>query len=172
MHFLTASIAIAGLFLALLWYFRRQKDEETARARIRTGLRVFGYASLVQVVIGIWFLLSQPRDIMMLFMGQGTLHTIALILGILTALMAIYFAFTGKLMLTLYHLLATVVLMVGMRALLRAAYLNDYHDPGELVLAPQNSVLILFLIVFVIGLISVNYMVRAAVKANDRGTRV
>jgi hypothetical protein len=167
LHFLTASIAIAGLFTAIIWYIRKKKQSEIPDHKIQSGLKIFGYATLVQILVGIWFLLAQPRDIMMLYMGQGFLHTLLLTLGIITALLSVYFAFKGKLLLTLYHLLATIVFMVGIRALLRAAYLQDYLTLSDLTLAPQNSVLILFLIIFIIGLVSVNYMVRAAVRASE-----
>ncbi len=168
LHFLTASVAIAGLFTAIIWHLRRKKQSEAAEAKIRTGLKIFGWATIIQVLVGCWFLLAQPREIMMLYMGQGMLHTILMTLGILTALMSIYFAFKGKLFLTLYHLLAIIVFMIGIRALLRSAYLSRYFSLSELSLTPQYSVLILFLVVFIIGLVSVNYMVRAAVKADER----
>ncbi len=170
LHFLTASIAIGGLFLALVQNFRAKKG---AKGGVKSGLKIFAWATCVQVLVGLWFLIALPRDIMMSFMGGDLIHTITLALGILLALSVIYTAFRGKLNITLYHLLAIMLLMVINRSNVRALYLEDVFSLKSLELTPQYGILALFLVVLAIGLGVVFYMVKLVMKApaqNGRAT--
>jgi hypothetical protein len=168
LHFLTATIAVAGLFGAIVWYIRRKKGTvETGQAeeKIKTGLKIFAIATAVQVVIGIWFLIALPRQIMLGFMGGNILYTIVLMLGIAAGIAVLITAFLGKLVPTTLLLLVTVVVMVINRANLRSLYLEKYFDPASLKLNPQYSVMALFFVVFIIGLIVVAYMLKTAFAA-------
>ena len=164
LHFLVASVAVGGLFLALLQAHRAKKGAEGADEKSKKALKIFAWATCVQVLVGLWFLIALPRDIMMSFMGGNLVHTIILALGVLLALGAIYMAFRGKLKATLYHLLAIILLMVINRANLRSLYLRDVFSFESLQLNPQYGVLALFLLVFVIGLGAIYYMVRIVTR--------
>ena len=48
------------------------------------------YATMAQFVVGLWFLVSLPRDLRMLFMGDNPLATTLLLVGILAAFAAIF----------------------------------------------------------------------------------
>lgn len=52
-----------------------------------------------------------------------------------------------------------------MRDILRDAYLSDYFKPEQFEVQPQISVLIVFGIVFIAGLITVGYMLNKVIKA-------
>ena len=52
----------------------------------------------------------------------------------------------------------TVSLMVGIRHLLRQAYLKPYLDAQNLAVQPQWSVIALFLVLFVGGLATIAWM--------------
>jgi len=171
LHFIIASVAVGGLFLALVQNYRAKQGVEGADIRSKNGLKIFAWATLVQVLVGLWFLISLPRDIMLSFMGGNIIHTTILALAFLLALSVIYTAFRGKLNITLYHLLAIVLLMVLNRSNLRALYLQDVFSFDSLTLNPQYGVLALFLLVFVIGLGVVYYMIKLVLKAqNGRAT--
>ncbi|UCH96081.1 MAG: hypothetical protein JSV88_04305 [Candidatus Aminicenantes bacterium] len=168
LHFLTAAIAVAGLFGAITWYTRQKKgitEAGQAEEKIKTGLKIFGIATAVQVVIGIWFLIALPREIMLGFMGGNILYTIVLLLGIAAGIAVLVTAFLGKLVPTAALLLVTVVFMVINRANLRSLYLEKYFDPASLELSPQYPVMALFFVVFIIGLIVVAYMLKTAFAA-------
>lgn len=169
LHFVTASVAVGGLFIALIWYLRKRRGTPDSDQKIRTGLMIFGGATAVQIVVGIWFLMALPRDIMLSFMGQDMFATIILMLGILSAIGALIFAFTGKLIPALVHLILTVVFMVITRQNLRSFYLEDVMRLDQLPLSPQYGMLILFLIVFVIGLGVVAWLVRTATRIELKG---
>ncbi|GAB4375695.1 MAG: hypothetical protein Kow0042_21350 [Calditrichia bacterium] len=169
LHFVVASIAVAGLFSAIVWNFRKKKHPDLAPQKIKSGLQIFAIATAVQMAVGFWFLLSLPRDIMLQFMGQNLTATIFLFLGMVLAVVALIGGFLNKLSLALIHLLATIIVMVILRAYLRSMYLRDSFHLGQLEMRPQYGVMILFFIVLVIGLIIVGYMVKTAVKSEKEG---
>lgn len=169
LHFVTASIAVAGLFSAIVWRFRRKKDEELSATKIKSGLQVFAVATSVQIIIGFWFLLSLPSDFIIRFMGQNMLATIILFLGIVLSIVALIGGFLNKFLLTLVSFSGLIIAMVITRAHLRSMYLNDFFTLGQLELKPQYDVMILFFVIFAIGLASVGYMVKVALNAKKEG---
>lgn len=163
LHFVTASVAVAGLFGALVQRVRGSRSENTTvDPKGGAGLKVFAYATTVQVFIGFWFLVAIPEEVLKYFMGSNPLYTALLLLGVALALGSILSAFNGRLWLTLGFLLPTVGVMVLMRTFLRYAYLERAFRAEDLAVLPQNSVLTLFLVIFVAGLFIVWRMFRWA----------
>ncbi len=168
LHFLTASVAVAGMFMALLWYLKLRKGEKGADVKMKKSLQIFAIATSVQIIVGFWFLLAIPKEFMLQFMGQNMLYTIILMIGILLAIGAIITGFLGKFIPAFAHLLVTIIIMVITRMNLRSMYLDRFFNTDSLVLKPQYSILALFLLVFVTGLVIVAYMIKLAVTANQR----
>ena len=165
LHFITASVAVGGIFSALIWSFRMRRGAENGEDHVKSGLKLFSVATMIQVVIGFWFLLALPKVIMMKFMGQNMLYTVMLVLGIVLALAAIISSTMGRLAATAILLVSTVAVMVILRTFLRTSYLESYFRVESLELVPQYDVLFLFLAVFVIGLAVVGYMLKLASNA-------
>jgi hypothetical protein len=169
LHFVVASVAIAGLYTS--WMADRrvrqgQSDHEQLKQR---GLRVFGLASLIQLGIGSWYLLALPSPIVRNFMGRDMGKSLILLFGVLVGLGATMSAFRGKLRPTIVQLLITMIAMTVTRDQLRALYLQPYFQPSTLTVNPQYGVLILFLVVLVVGLGAVGYMLRLAFPGSVRG---
>lgn len=168
LHFVSASLAIGGLFFSIVWKFKKEADEDKKSGNIETGLKIFGIFTGAQIVIGLWFLMALPREVMLEFMGGNLTATIILMLGILSGVGALITAFTKKLMPTVYMLVITVIAMVISRANLRTFYLKDIFETGSLELSPQYGVMGLFLLVFAIGLGIVFYMIKLATSSEVR----
>ena len=169
LHFITASIAVAGLFLAIVWWMRQRKNIEGAQQKVKTSLRIFGIATSIQIVIGFWFLLAIPSDFILQFMGQNLFYTIVLFIGILLAIGAVISAFLGKLIPTTLHLIPLIIAMVITRTNLRSLYLQDVFSLDSLQLSAQYGVMALFFVIFIVGLGIVGYMVNLGLKADERG---
>ncbi len=165
-HFITASIAIAGLFSAIVWRFRVK--DQTRFEKIKKGLRIFSIATMFQLLIGSWLLLSLPRPIMMLFMGKNMLNTGILTIAIILALLVIMTSIKGKLWPTVTLLVSLVVTMSIGRALVRSAYLEQFFSVDQLTMTPQYGLLFVFLITFIIGLLIIWYMIKLALTAYGR----
>ena len=162
LHFVTASIAVAGLFSAIIWYYRMKKGREGAQEKIENGLKIFAIATMIQIIVGFWFFIAIPSKIRMYFMGDTILYTLVLLAGIILAIASLMTAFLKKLIPTVALLLRTVLVMVVNRAFIRAAYTEEFFSLSSLEVAPQYSVLVLFFLVFVVGIFIVRYILNAA----------
>ena len=161
LHFFVTAVAVGGLLLMLLVYFKRETDAEYRQGIFRFGGRAFEFATLAQFVIGFWFLVSLPHDQQALFLGDNQLATLLLVAGIagaLTAIMVVERAISrddyrlGALGGTAATALV-VLAMVVMRDILRDAYLKPYFHPERFVVQTQWTVLPLFLVVFLGGVV-------------------
>ncbi len=167
-HFLPAALASGGLFSALVWQIREKRGQEVAPVKIRSGLNVFAYATIVQILTGFWLLIALPEDIMFQYMGRNIFGTALLFLGILLVIGALVMAFRGKVTSTLYHLVGTVIVMALMRMVMKFAYLRDNFTQDSLALNPQYGVLALFLLIFVVGIGVLIWIIRTVVQADSR----
>ncbi len=165
MHFVMASVAIAGLAQALLANWRRGRGVAGAKKGVAVGLRWFSAATAVQILLGFWFLVALPPDKMRLFLGGSTLATAFLTIGLCTSLGALIAGLLKRVWLTTGATLATVVVMVFMRDLLRQAYLAPYFSLSDLPIEAQYSPMLLFLVSFVAGIGIIVYMLKLAAAA-------
>lgn len=158
LHFVTASVAISGLAQAVFWTLKQQ---DTGREKmIRSGLNWFSRATCIQFAIGIWFLAVLPEEKMMLFLGNGVLHTVLLACGAVLGAVALFTAGKNQVWPTCALALTSVVAMVLVRDLLRSAYLAPYFSLDRLKLVPEYSPLILFIVAFAGGIASIAYMMK------------
>ena len=169
LHFLVASVAIGGLFIALLNHLSRQEDSPGAERRIATGLNWFCAATTLQLGAGTLFFLSLPAQIRHPFLGGETLPTTLLTVGIATALAAIILGALRKIWPTVIAAVGVVVVMAIIRDLVRRAYLAPYFKPADLLVASQSQygLLALFFILLVITIGVVVYLLRLAATATE-----
>lgn len=162
LHFVVASIAVGGLFMAITWKF---KQDPGAAGYIQQGMNWFVYATLVQIIVGIWFLISLPQEIMLMFMGGSALHTAVFLTGLLGVVIILLTGFKKMVWSTTAALVLTIVFMVLMRDLVRNAYLSGYYHPSERTVVPEYAPLFIFIVVLVLGLGAVFYMLKLAFEA-------
>lgn len=162
LHFLFASIANGGLFLALLNDYRIRKGNKNSREPVTFGLKWFAYAFAVQILIGFWFFLMLPKEIRELFMGQNYYATLLFIFGLLGAFTSLGLSIIKKVRPCAISVLFTVANMILIRDVVRTAYLKPYFHVSNLKVNPQYSSMILFLIVLVTGIILIGYMLKLA----------
>ncbi|MEA1968871.1 MAG: hypothetical protein U9N77_11720 [Thermodesulfobacteriota bacterium] len=165
LHFVVGSIAVGGLFQAVVWEFKYKKKIANAKDAVHSGLNWFIGATFVQILIGIWFLSALPKDKMMLFLGADILRTSLLVIGIVCVLCALFFAVKRNVWATFGAALSTITIMVLMRDLLRMTWLKPYFSPASLKVVPEYSPMILFLVSFAAGLVVIFYMLKIAATA-------
>lgn len=161
LHFFVAAVAVGGLFLVFLALANWKRDRKYAGELLEFGGKVFMYSTMTQFVVGIVFLVSLPRDMRMLFMGDNPLATTLLLIGIVGGLGAIILMSDAlrrqNIRIAAFYAPAilgvVIVCMSTMRDILRDAYLKPYLHPGQFVVETQWSVLPLFLVLFVAGVI-------------------
>ena len=114
---------------------------------------------MAQFIIGTWFLISIPRNLRMIFMGDSPLASVLFIVGILGTIAAIFLMSNAirkqNIRVAAYGvsgLLAIVIItMILMRDLLRDAYLEPYFHPHQFAVKTQWAVLPVFLVLFLGG---------------------
>ncbi|MGA9061109.1 MAG: hypothetical protein WB341_05505 [Terracidiphilus sp.] len=161
LHFFTAAIAVGGIFLVLVALANWKRDKEYARQVLQFGGKAFMYATMAQIVVGLIFLVSLPRDMRMVFMGDNPLATTLLLVGITGAIAAIFLMSDAlrkeSIRAAAFYvpgiLAVVIVCMSIMRDILRDAYLNPYFHGGQFAVSTQWSVFPLFLGLFVAGVI-------------------
>jgi hypothetical protein len=156
-----AAVAVGGLFLVFVALANWKRDNEYGRQILQFGGKAFMYATMAQIVVGVVFLASLPRDLRMLFMGYNPLATILLLIGVTGGIGAIFLMSDAlrkeRIRIAAFYvpgILAVVIAAMSiMRDILRDAYLNPYFHPGQFAVKTQWSVFPLFLGLFLAGLI-------------------
>ncbi|GAQ95287.1 hypothetical protein TAGGR_2176 [Thermodesulfovibrio aggregans] len=155
LHFVVASLAVGGIAYGI--YFSKKENSEE---KVREGLKIFAYATMIQVVVGFWFLLSLPQEIMQKYMGKDIFATSVLVSGIVTALLAIFTSLRGRLKESIVLLALTLIFMAINRYNLRIFQLEGSFTPSQLNVTPQWDVFAVFVVILLIGTGTIIYMLR------------
>lgn len=173
LHMFLGSIAVTGLFVAYLGQRRLKMEPEAGRWQFKAGITWFASATVLNLGVGAWWLISLPRDIMLVFMGGSALATGAFIGGLVCAVSALVLALMGinslkplpMLMGSVHALTATILCMVLMRDALRDALLKPIYNVWALPTAPQWVIIVLFLLLFVGGLATCAWLLKLSYRA-------
>jgi len=167
LHFVVASVAAGGLFLAILASFQQKKGELVAAKRLSVGMKWFTYATVVEIGTGIPFLFSLPKNVRQMFVGGAPLHSALFLGALIAAFYSLYSGVKERVWPTTIAMAATVLFMVLVRDLARQAYLAPYFHPADLQFVPQWSPMLLFIAILVIGVAVVVYMLRLAARVPE-----
>ena len=175
LHIMNGAVAVFSAILAHVGMRKMKTDFEYGRWLVRRGATVFGICSGIQFLLGLWLLMSVPREIMLSFL-RDPLASSMLGLSLISVIAAVVAMLVGALAERPTKLVnagfgfvvVTLALMVGMRHMLRAAYLTDYANLGALQVQPQVGVIAIFLVLFVAGLATVGYMLALLARVSKR----
>ena len=155
-HFVVAAVALAGLGVALLSHRWQTESPELADWGRRYGVTCFMGGTLVQFLVGLWFLFSLPVEIRQALVGDK-LAVAILLLAIVLALLALLSA-PRSLSASSVAILGTVSMMAVVRHFVRNASLAPYFDPHTLPVQGQWVVFSLFVALLLAGLATVGWM--------------
>ncbi|MGB4598664.1 MAG: hypothetical protein WBI04_01650 [Trichlorobacter sp.] len=159
LHMMTGSLAVGGLFVALYSATVLKGESAVSEAGIKVGMTVFSWLTLLQIVVGTWFLLALSPEIMKRFMG-GTVGATALFAaGMLLAVATLFTGFKRMLWPTVWLTLPLVYVMSFMRDSVRTGYLAPYFDMSMVPVKVQWSPLVFFLVTLLFGVGLVVWMV-------------
>ncbi|WP_022854698.1 hypothetical protein [Thermodesulfobacterium thermophilum] len=154
LHFLVGSLAVSGLSLGILGHYKKDK------MCLIKGLNLFFSLTLLQIVVGIAFLLSLPSEIRGLFLGNAPKVAFFFYLSIVFALTSLYFSKKHHLKLTTSFFILTLIFMVVNRFNLRTLQLSSYYQTNLLQVSPQMGVFLLFLLFLGLGIVTVYYFLK------------
>jgi hypothetical protein len=169
LHMLLGAFAITGLLLVLLGI--RKGDTDYGRWLVEQGGLLFLGPTILNIFVGFWFLIRLPQPVMMTLMGNA-LAAVALGLSVLLPLAAVAHMIMAKAgrsprrnaALSIGAGVLTVGAMVIVRDAVRNAYLMPQFRLQQLQVAPQWGVIVLFVVLFVLGLLTLGYMLRAVAR--------
>ncbi len=174
LHFVLGALAMSGAFLVALGF--RKRETGYGRWLMEHGARSFTTATILNYAVGFWFFLRIPLTARAIFSGQNGVATVALALGVLLPPAAImHFAMISKgkavvrnASIGIASAILSVAAMVIVRDTLRTAYLAPYFRLTDLKTAPQWGVIALFLAVFLGGVLTLAFMLRAVAVARPQ----
>jgi hypothetical protein len=168
LHFVLGSLAVAGIFLAVVAMERAHRTPDPFFDWLtRRGIFWALAATGLQMADGFWLLFSLPREALIALVGGKPWPTIHLAIGMGLGFLALIMLSglrqperqRGLVRFTAGVLLATVLAMVGLRDVVRGLYLGSLIRIRELPSHMQGDVTALFLFVFLLGLATVAWMV-------------
>lgn len=168
LHFMTASVAIGGLFIAVVWSFKQKKWPNYADSMVKFGMKWFTYATMFQIIIGFWFQISLPKPVFMMFMGKSVLHTSILAVALALIILTLYFSMNYKVLHTVMGVLGVVSVMAIIRDLVRTAYLSPYPVIPDTTEVIQYSPMIVFLVSLGGTAILIAHVIRLAMRTQQQ----
>jgi len=177
-RYLHTIVGAFGVFTAALAHYgtvRFEKDPEYGGWLVRRSTIVFAGTTVLQFLIGMWFLMSMPKNVALIFFRDGVgvaIFAVAL-LAVLAATILLLIGGTAKEPSPLIHagfgmVLITVALMIVMRDMVRTAYLNPYFQMSRLQVSPQIGIIVVFLLTFGGGLATLVWMLRKVANGRTR----
>jgi hypothetical protein len=173
LHFVLASLAVAGMFLAVVGVERANRTPDPFFGWLaRRGLLWAVVATALQMIDGFWLLFALPRELLIALVGGQAWPTLHLALGMglgFLALILLSGLREPERQRTLVRFTAgavgvTVFAMIGLRDVVRAMYLSPAIRLRELPRATQLDVTVLFVVVLVLGLGTVAWMIRRVLR--------
>jgi hypothetical protein len=178
LHVLLGAVAVASLAAALFGVARRRSEPEMAAWVMRKGTLMFGVATAANIFMGMWFLLAQPREILIRLVGADAWATVllalAILLGIATggsALLALGARDAVRATWALVGLLLpTLVVMVLLRDQLRQLVLRAAGFEHPTRVETQWGPLAVFSLLLLVAVGTIAWMARALVRGAPAGT--
>ncbi|MFB3903225.1 MAG: hypothetical protein ACE15E_07215 [Acidobacteriota bacterium] len=172
-HTLVAAAAVAGLLVVVLGLMKRKQDPAYAQFLLQHGAYWFIVPTMLQFIVGTWFLISLPRDKLMFFLGgdwRATLLFGATLVATLPAVLLMLAALRSNAprRLALTSLLLTAFVLIGMalmREVLRRAYLAPFLETPDARI--QWNLMVLFLVLFAGSLVLWGAMLRKYFRTGE-----
>ena len=166
LHFMLGAFAVAGLmvFVAGVW----KRSTEYGQWMMQHGSLWFVVPTVLNYLAGMWFLMALPRSVLLDLFAGNPLGASLVALGMLLPLAAVAHVVlasrTEKILLhsrlAVITTLLTLIVMLGIRQLVRGAYVAPFVQLSAMPVKPQWSVITLFVLLFVGGLATLYVMLK------------
>lgn len=179
LHMLLGAIAVAGMCIALYGVRKLKNEPAHGEWAVRHGSLWFVVATALNVLTGLWWLGTLPREVLLRFMGQDVLSSLSLGIGITLsfALIAVMFIAPGNtraapLVKTAASLLVvTIAAMVLARDGVRAGMLEQARFATTSWVEPQWVVIAIFLVLLIAAVATTVWMASLLLRPVEEATR-
>jgi hypothetical protein len=174
LHFVLSAVGVGGLWVAVLGWFDRHRDEPAGNWAIRYGASWCAAATALNVIAGFWWLLALPRPVLVQFMSR--VPAVALFLGVTAGLVALFAALmtararmpAGGLWAAVAAMLLTLVAMTVSRDQLRTVTLSGAGFEPNPWIETQWPAIVLFVVLLVAAVATVAWMAVLLARAQGR----
>ena len=164
LHFVVSSVAMGGLAMGLLGWWRTRKGESEAGATMTRGLRVYAFSTLFQFVVGALYLGTLPNQVLARAAFENTAALAVFVISIATALCSVLYAMSARPWHTAVTAVATIFFMVLFRYAVQNAYLETYLSAARPEVVLQLSPMGLFIVALIGGTAVVVYLLKLALR--------
>ena len=161
LHFMTAAVAVAGLYIAVLGRSQKRADWT------ESGMKWFTRATMLNVVLGLAFLVSLPEAVQHGFLGGRFNPTTQLLAAAALAVLAIFCGARRKVGLCVGLLLPLVVVMALARDQVRVLALEPHFTIGQLPVTNQPGPMWMFLLTLAAGLACCAWLAKLWLDASE-----
>ena len=168
LHFLTASVAVGGLVVAISGRWKKNNAVKESQNFQNAGMKWFTAATFLQIILGFLFLISLPPKIILAFMGGNVLYTAVFVFTLSCSFLLLVLGALKKLWASTATLLATILGMVLMRDFVRSMFLEDYFKFEDLELSSQYPAFFLFITALICGVALIAYLCRKSLHPSGK----
>ncbi|ABA89809.1 hypothetical protein Pcar_2571 [Syntrophotalea carbinolica DSM 2380] len=171
LHFVTAAMAGGGLFTALVGARLTRSEPRLGAYAQKLGLQLLRRMTLVQMGVGMLFLWQLPQSIRWQMLGGSLPATGLLVTAVSLALALLASSAQGLTSLSAALLAVQVFVMSGLREMIRHASLKGQLRPADMPVVWQEGGLMLFVLVLLVGMTTIGWLVRQAVRPAENAVR-
>jgi hypothetical protein len=164
LHFVISSVAVGGLAMGLLGWWRTRKGDAQGGASLSRGLRLYAGATLVQFLVGALYLGTLPNQVLARVAFEDTVAMAVFVISIATALSSILYSMSDKPWHTAVCAVVTIFFMVLFRYAVQNAYLETYLSAVRPEVVHQLGPMALFIAALIGGTAVVVYLLKLALR--------
>jgi hypothetical protein len=164
LHFVVSSVAMGGLAMGLLGWWRTRKGDSEGGVVMTRGLRVYAFSTLFQFLVGALYLGTLPNQVLTRAAFENTAAMAVFVISIATALGSILYSMSNKPWHTAVCAVATIFFMVLFRYAVQNAYLETYLSAARPEVVHQLGPLGLFIAALIGGTAVVVYLLKLALR--------
>jgi hypothetical protein len=160
LHFVVSSVAMGGLAMGLLGWWRIRKSEPEGHTTMTRGLRIYALSTLFNFVVGALYLGTLPNQVLEKAAFENTPALVVFVISIATALCSVLYGMSDRPWHTAVTAVATIFLMVLFRYAVQNAYLETYLSTVKPEVIHQLGPLALFIGALIGGTVVVVYLLK------------
>jgi hypothetical protein len=176
LHMLLGAIAVSGMVISVLGRHAAKDDERHGTWAMRHGAIWFVMPTVFNFLVGLWWMGTLPREVILRFAGKSVVALVSLSVGSLlgvAACVAMVMAMNAPaprryVGVGLWTLLGCLFLMVVARDEVRKGMLGIAAFEPTAWVAPQWGVIAIFLVLLVAGIATTVWMVSLLTKDPDK----
>jgi hypothetical protein len=164
LHFVVSSVAMGGLAVGLLGWWRTRKGDSEGGVTMTRGLRIYAFSTLFNFVVGALYLGTLPNQVLSRAAFENTAAMAVFVISIASALSSVLYSMSDRPWHAAVTAVATIFFMVLFRYAVQNAYLETYLSTVKPEVIHQLGPLALFIGALIGGTVVVVYLLKLVLR--------